>query len=800
MKRRKEYYQIVILAICIFLSAGFANAQDENPCKTGGQTCYFGVEINEMLCGYSIETSCDGVFNGKPVRYENSEVTLKMSLLGADVDISIKFLYYIDPFTDRVLMADITQSAGQLVQHTETRVRNDTLLFSNITSGIKKAIPLNNDFIFYSQTGYPWLLKDFNKPGVTEVKYKVYDPLRGELVDKIYIRKGDEAIRLADTTYYTVLVEETDLSTGIKTLIWLAKKDAFNLKISYAGRNIYLSDKSVINRVKMADMNSVFFTKLNRIIPDFFNVKLLKVKATINSYGENLTPESLNFKGQKFTGTVSESLIDGYFETAPVKYSGKNAPPYPPDFSKINDLKKYIDPELLIESDNPEIITEARKIAAGSHNSWEAAIRLGKWVAENIYYAIPGGGSAINTFKSREAECGGHSRLLAAFCRAVGIPARLSIGCIYTTNFGGTFGQHAWTEIYMGEAGWIPVDATLNQPDFIDAGHIRLGEKTNFQPKAMEIIEFKTGGEFPEASVSLPDAYKSLIGAYTDMNNFRVFRVLYKESALSVDIPGQMVVPLYDPDEKGQWYPKLSRLLSFSFVKNSVGKIDKMILSQYAPLKKMSKPDTIPGNISEEFLKYIGNYAFQPAKLSLDVSFSGDFLTMQDPRQRTKERLKFLNRGDYWIDETGNTEVSFESDINKEVVRMNLTVKNHLLRGEPVISALTPVIRNEGIEAGIKKYNEIKSENTGDYILSDAVLNRLGHQLLTNSKTEDAIQIFRLAVENYPDSFLVNDSLAETYLKQGEKKLALHYFRAAVKLNPDYEYGKKMIVELNNKK
>ena len=48
-------------------------------------------------------------------------------------------------------------------------------------------------------------------------------------------------------------------------------------------------------------------------------------------------------------------------------------------------------------------------------------------------------------------------------------------------------------------------------------------------------------------------------------------------------------------------------------------------------------------------------------------------------------------------------------------------------------------------------------------------------------------------------SFQVNDSLAETYLLKEEKKSALKYFKIAVKLNPDYEYGKKMIGEFKNK-
>ena len=68
------------------------------------------------------------------------------------------------------------------------------------------------------------------------------------------------------------------------------------------------------------------------------------------------------------------------------------------------------------------LIAKARKIAEGSRDSWEAGCRLSKWVAENIHYEIPGGGSARRTYDLRAGECGAHSILLTAFCRAVGIP------------------------------------------------------------------------------------------------------------------------------------------------------------------------------------------------------------------------------------------------------------------------------------------------------------------------------------------------------------------------------------------
>jgi TolA-binding protein len=76
------------------------------------------------------------------------------------------------------------------------------------------------------------------------------------------------------------------------------------------------------------------------------------------------------------------------------------------------------------------------------------------------------------------------------------------------------------------------------------------------------------------------------------------------------------------------------------------------------------------------------------------------------------------------------------------------------------------------------------------------MLHQLGHSLLKENRIDDAIKVFIKNVQEYPDSFITNDALAETYLKSGECNLALKYFKKAVKLNPDYDYGRKMIEEL----
>jgi hypothetical protein len=794
MKKNYKFIRFVPF-ICIFLWAGYANAQETNPCRTGGQTCYFGIELNGILCGYSVETYCIGMLNGKNIRYEYSDVIHKMSLLGTDVDAGFKVMYAIDPLTERAVEIEMHVINGKSVIKCTTKITGDTAYYSNTASGVSKAIPAGSDVILASQTKYPYLLTDFIKSGNNEKKYKVYDPLKGEVTEKGYIRKPDENITLSDSAFRTLVLEETDFSTGVKSTLWLNKDDGYNVKSIVAGRqHVYLADKSVISRITLANMDDVLFAKVGTVIPDIMNLPGMKVKAQINSYGENLSTGALNFPGQKFEGNVTGSYIDGIFEIEPGRYDGKNAPPFPPDFRKLNELKKYLESEIVIESDDPLIISEAVRITAGSKDSWEAAIRLSKWVAENIAGAIPGGISALNSLKMQEAECGGHSRLLAAFCRAVGIPARMAVGCIYTPYKTGGFCQHAWTEVYMGDAGWIPIDATLSEINYIDASHIRLGENATFRPVKMEILDF---GSVPKnENAGIPDNFSPMTGSYMNIEQYRMFKIIQKNGGLAIDIPGRKVLDLNPPDDKGIWFPKLTREISLTPGNFSGGKAEKMVMHQYFRLIKMSSSDNDKTGMPDESRKFKGNYQFSPAKLSLDVSYENKLLTTQDPQGRSKERISYSRVGDKWIDKTGSYEIGFITNVDNETTGITLSVKTEFVRGEPVLNAIEPVLRDYGIEAALKKYDEIKNSGNREYLFSEYMLHQLGHTLLKENRTEDAIKVFVKNVWEYPDSFLTNDALAETYMKNGENKLAVKYFRAAVKLDPDYEYGRKMIEEL----
>ncbi len=795
MKTLQLLFSILLLA---FILPKCASAQQEKTGKPGEKTYYYGVEINDVLCGYAKVISIPEDKEGEIIEKLEGNVFLKLSVLGGGMDLNISYLYLSDPSTEQFFYNATTIQTGDTRMEFVSDVKNDTIYFESATAKETKTFPGAQDIILEGPLTTIHIVNDFINGDAVEKTYRIYDPGRGEIYEKTYTRAGEEVLELAGTRYDCIVLDEMNPGLGIKAKQWFDIASGLNVQTKFTNRRIYLSEPSVVKRITTVNMDDILFAKVNTKISDIHNIAYMKVKGKIESAGEQLTPESLNHIGQTFTGTVTDNLIEGIFEMTVDKYGGANAPPFPPDFSQNPDLEKYMKPENMIESDEPVLIEKAMEITAGSEDSWEAAKRLSKWVAENIEGAVPGGTSAINTYKIRQGECGSHSRLLAAFCRAVGIPARLAAGCMYSSLYGGSFGQHAWTEVYMGDAGWIPVDATAFEIDFIDAGHIRLGVGTSFNPKEMEILEYRMAGGSTTAADSVPVEAQPYLGKYTDLSRNRVFTVVYQDNSVAVDIPGQMVLALNEPDEEGHWYPKLTRQLYFQFPKNTVGKVEKLLVTQMVPIPRKGDSDTIPGDVPESLLPYIGVYDLPQAKLTVNITYTEGTLAMSDLIGRTRNLVFLREENGEWNSKDGKYTIRFDKNDEGKVTRMVASITFIFHSGEPAAFIIEKVIEEEGIDAGLKRYEELKAENRGEYLFKEGPMNDVGYRLLGNDKITDAIEIFKLNVKEHPDSFNVYDSLGEAYMKNGDNELAIKNYQKSIELNPENENGKKKLEKLQS--
>jgi hypothetical protein len=135
--------------------------------------------------------------------------------------------------------------------------------------------------------------------------------------------------------------------------------------------------------------------------------------------------------------------------------------------------RDFLDSNGFIQSDDPRIQDAARQATGGVADPWERARRLERWVDQNMTNRDFSAGldSASTVIKTRQGDCTEHAVLLAALCRAAGIPARVAMGLVYLES-AQAFGYHMWTEVYIG-GDWYAIDGTLGQ-GYVAGGHIKL--------------------------------------------------------------------------------------------------------------------------------------------------------------------------------------------------------------------------------------------------------------------------------------------------------------------------------------
>jgi hypothetical protein len=455
-------------------------------------TYYYAVEVNGTLCGYSEVSETPVLLDGQRLIMQENNTRISMNLMERKIETFLHITTFVDSLSLRPVSNEVRLDQGNVHLHSRLEVGDTLATFYDVNEDKKTTIALSEDVIIDNNLYNPFLVEDFYQTSLTQKVYRYFNEREQKVEDKEYTFMGMDTLFLAGTEHTCMHFSELS-ANGMLTDTWIDPSTGLQLRndIPGGGRNLYLSDYRVKEMVSTLTMDDVLFYTVNLVIPEFRKMTYMKVRVEINTVGNNNTPESLNMPGQRFEGTVEDNMVMGIFEIEPIRYQGEAAPALPYDQEIGEEMKKYLEPELLIESDDEEIVQAAKHLTKDETDAWEAAITLSRWVSDNISGALPGGGSARGTYQMRQAECGGHSRLLTAMCRAVGIPARMVMGGMYVPDNGGFFGQHAWTEVYMGEAGWIPVDATIEEVDYIDAGHIRLGEKSTFHPKKMEIVEYR---------------------------------------------------------------------------------------------------------------------------------------------------------------------------------------------------------------------------------------------------------------------------------------------------------------------
>jgi len=295
------------------------------------------------------------------------------------------------------------------------------------------------------------------------------------------------------------------------------------------------------------------------------------------------------------------------------------------------------------------------------------------------------------------------------------------------------------------------------------------------------------------------DELKKYSGKYTA--NFATFQnveftVQIQNGKLSVDVPGQMVFELKEPDDEGLRFFMITNTAAVSFEQDENGIVSQMKMHQITQVQKQEGDDSVLNNAPDNLAPYIGNFSIPGANRDIIVMADQGRMMLRLPDGGTPKLKAPDEKGKWYLDDTDLFAVSFNKDSAGNVTSMNIHQTFLIPKGRSGALEIENTIEASGIQAAIEKFYDLTKNDESGYVLNESGINIVGYNLLKKQKVTEAIEIFKLNVERYPDSFNVHDSLGEAYMVHGDKELAIKHYRKSLELNPGNENARNKLKEM----
>jgi len=129
-------------------------------------------------------------------------------------------------------------------------------------------------------------------------------------------------------------------------------------------------------------------------------------------------------------------------------------------------LDDFIQPELHIESANPQIVALATRLSRGKSTVCQQVRAFYDYIGNELIYTYNGENwGAQAALGPMGADCTEYTSLLVTLSRARGIPARYFEGLLYMDKETAAIAriEHAWPDVYMPGVGWVGLDPTLGR-------------------------------------------------------------------------------------------------------------------------------------------------------------------------------------------------------------------------------------------------------------------------------------------------------------------------------------------------
>jgi hypothetical protein len=138
---------------------------------------------------------------------------------------------------------------------------------------------------------------------------------------------------------------------------------------------------------------------------------------------------------------------------------------------------EFLDANPVINSADAGVVRHMKTAVGSQTDPLAKASMINQWVFENVKEKNfeTSFATASDVARDLSGDCSEHAVLMAAMCRAAGLPARAVIGLVYAERLEG-FGYHMWVEVFAN-GNWVAFDPTFGQSE-VDAAHLKLTDSS----------------------------------------------------------------------------------------------------------------------------------------------------------------------------------------------------------------------------------------------------------------------------------------------------------------------------------
>ena len=142
------------------------------------------------------------------------------------------------------------------------------------------------------------------------------------------------------------------------------------------------------------------------------------------------------------------------------------------------------------------------------------------------------------------------------------------------------------------------------------------------------------------------------------------------------------------------------------------------------------------------------------------------------------------------------SKTDFKVNIKGSIAIVDLTLRGNNFP-VPFTGDQTILMEKQGKSWRIlRQHTVVKTSYQLSEVNIESGINTQGFKFLELKKFDEAIKVFTLNTQLFPNSWNTWDSLAEAYMQKGETHIATGFFKKSIEMNPDNSYAKEMVEKM----